>query len=149
MCHARPRVAVLPTGDELVPCSETPSAGEIRNSNGPMLESRIRQAGCEAISLGIGRDDETLRKQIDEGLAADILVLSGGVSAGVKDLVPATLASLGVEEVFHKVRLKPGKPLWFGCRKKEGPTTLVFGLPGNLDNRGDGMVGLWRRDKPL
>ena len=59
-----------------------------------------------------------------------MLVLSGGVSAGVLDLVPATLQACGVEEVFHKIQLKPGKPLWFGVRRAT-PSTLVFGLPGN------------------
>src|SRR5262249_31382256 len=70
------------------------------------------------------------RSAIAEGLNSDVLVLSGGVSAGVLDLVPRVLAELGVEQVFHKVNLKPGKPLWFGMRRGHS-TTLVFGLPGN------------------
>ncbi len=132
VCANRPTVAVLPTGDELVAADEQPGAGQIRNSNGPMLEARVTAAGCEARSLGVGRDDEDeLRRQIEQGLQSDILILSGGVSAGVRDLVPPTLQSLGVEEVFHKVRLKPGKPLWFGVRERDGRRTLVFGLPGN------------------
>lgn len=131
-CFARPRVAVLPTGDELVACSQVPGPGQIRNSNGPMLEACVADLGCETVSLGVGRDDESLlRGQIAQGLDADVLVLSGGVSAGVRDLVPAALKSLGVVEVFHKVRLKPGKPLWFGCRESDGNRSLVFGLPGN------------------
>jgi molybdopterin molybdotransferase len=102
--------------------------------------------------LGIARDEPSqLRAKIEQGLAADVLVLSGGVSAGVLDLVPAVLKELGVEQVFHKVRLKPGKPLWFGVAgskfKVQGsrfkdpdvepetlnlkPETLVFGVPGN------------------
>ena len=69
---------------------------------------------------------------VKSGLEADILILSGGVSAGVKDLVPAVLSQHGVEQVFHKVKLKPGKPLWFGVHHHAGrPPTLVFGLPGN------------------
>jgi molybdopterin molybdotransferase len=132
ICGSKPKIAVLPTGDELVDCSLVPGPGQIRNSNGPMLEARVSNTGCEVISLGVGRDAQAeLRSKIEQGLAADILLLSGGVSAGVRDLVPATLSSLGVEEVFHKVRLKPGKPLWFGTRTKDGSTTLVFGLPGN------------------
>jgi len=131
-CTGKPRVAVLPTGDELVPASQVPAAGQIRNSNGPMLCSRVTSTGCEAISLRVGHDNEAeLRAQIEQGLEADILVLSGGVSAGVRDLVPPTLKSLGVQEVFHKVRLKPGKPIWFGVRDVDGKRTLVFGLPGN------------------
>ena len=131
-CVEKPKVAVLPTGDELVPCNDKPDAGQIRNSNGPMLEARGGTAGCQVVSLGVGRDDEAeLRAKIENGLGADILLLSGGVSAGVLDLVPATLQSLGVTEVFHKVRLKPGKPLWFGVRESADQTTLVFGLPGN------------------
>lgn len=132
LCRSRPRIAVLPTGDELVDCSLVPGPGQIRNSNGPMLAARVANSGCEVISLGVGRDEQSdLQSKIEQGLDADMLLLSGGVSAGVRDLVPATLSSLGVEEVFHKVRLKPGKPLWFGTRKKDDRTTLVFGLPGN------------------
>lgn len=127
----RPRVAVLATGNELVPPSESPASGQIRNSNGAMLVSAVRRAGCLPIDLGIGRDEpQALERLISEGLTADVLLISGGVSAGVLDLVPGVLAGLGVRQVFHKVRVKPGKPVWFGLR--EGPTsTLVFGLPGN------------------
>ena len=133
-CYARPRVAILPTGDELVPASMRPGPGQIRNSNGPMLEACVRRTGCEVMSLGVGRDEETqLRGQIRKGLQHDVLALSGGVSAGTRDLVPHVLKSLGVEEIFHKVRLKPGKPLWFGLgpREDDSHRTLVFGLPGN------------------
>ena len=126
---ARPTVAVLSTGDELVPADQRPRLGQIRNSNGPMLAAQVRQAGGEPVALGIAGDDaNTLRERIDQGLQSDVLVLSGGVSAGVLDLVPPTLRHCQVEEVFHKVLIKPGKPIWFGV----GPTgTLVFGLPGN------------------
>ena len=130
--YRRPTVAILPTGDELVPCDQKPSVGQIRNSNGPMLESRARVANCEVTSLGIGSDNEQdLKSKIELGLNSDIFILSGGVSAGVRDLVPAMLHSLGVREVFHKVRLKPGKPIWFGVREGADRKTLVFGLPGN------------------
>jgi len=130
--YRRPTMAILPTGDELVPCDQKPSAGQIRNSNGPMLESRARMADCEVNTLGIGGDNEQdLTSKIEQGLESDIFILSGGVSAGVRDLVPATLRSQGVREVFHKVRLKPGKPIWFGVREVADRKTLVFGLPGN------------------
>lgn len=128
----RPSVAVLATGNELVPADCLPGPGHIRNSNGPMLVAAAQRAGAMATDLGIARDEPGhLRALIGAGLASDILVISGGVSAGVLDLVPGVLAALGVEQVFHKVRLKPGKPLWFGVlAHKRGPR-LVFGLPGN------------------
>ncbi len=129
------RVAILPTGNELVDASCQPAIGQIRNSNGPLLAAAVRQLGAIPIDLGIARDDrDDLRRLIEQGLAADMIVLAGGVSAGVLDLVPAVLRDLGVEEVFHKVNLKPGKPLWFGVYGSEANnagTTLVFGLPGN------------------
>ena len=127
-----PSVAILPTGDELVPPGEQLAAGQIRNSNGPMLTAAVWRAGADAVELEIARDDETaMRRLIEQGLTHDVLVLSGGVSAGVKDLVPKVLTELGVVEVFHKVRLKPGKPIWFGVAERGDSTTLVFGLPGN------------------
>jgi molybdopterin molybdotransferase len=130
--HPRPRVAVLPTGNELVAAGDKPAAGQIRNSNGPMLVAAIERDGAAAIELPIARDDrEQLRELIGEGLAADVLVLSGGVSAGKFDLVPDTLSALGVELVFHKVALRPGKPLWFGVKLAGERRVLVFGLPGN------------------
>ena len=130
--HGRPRVAVLPTGNELVPVGEKPAMGQIRNSNGPMLLAAVAQASGEAIDCGVGRDDrEDLRRRIEHGLAADILLLSGGVSAGKYDLVPETLHEMDVEQVFHKVSLRPGKPLWFGIKREGKRRILVFGLPGN------------------
>lgn len=128
----RPHVAVIATGDELVPHSQTPGAGQIRNSNSPMLVAAARESGATAIDLGIARDNaDAIAAAIETGLASDIVLLSGGVSAGVLDLVPGVLKSLGVEELFHRVRVKPGKPLWFGRRRHDGRTSLVFGLPGN------------------
>lgn len=132
---AVPSVGILPTGDELVDAAETPEAGQIRNSNGPMLAALCRQMGLAPMTLGVGRDDEDeLRSLIKAGLNHDLLVLSGGVSAGQKDLVPGILKSLGVVEVFHKVLVKPGKPIWFGVCENSAATsgrTIVFGLPGN------------------
>ncbi|MCI0360472.1 MAG: molybdopterin molybdotransferase MoeA [Planctomycetaceae bacterium] len=130
----RPLVAVIPTGNELVPSSQTPGRGQIRNSNGPMLRALAESAGARAHEYAIVRDDpDQLRMFVLMGLGSRIILLSGGVSAGVLDLVPGVLRDLGVQEVFHKVNLKPGKPLWFGV-KDEAQTqtrTLVFGLPGN------------------
>jgi molybdopterin molybdotransferase len=127
-----PTVAVLPTGNELLDPADPLSASGIRNSNGPMLAAAVAQAGGIARNLGVARDDAAeLRSLIAAGLEADILVLSGGVSEGVLDLVPGVLAELGVREVFHKVHLKPGKPIWFGTFAADGMQKLVFGLPGN------------------
>jgi molybdopterin molybdotransferase len=128
----RPRVAVLATGNELVECGEPVAVGQIRNSNGPMLLAALEEMRVATIDLGIGRDDrEILQDFMRQGLDADVLLVTGGVSAGVMDLVPGVLAELGVAEVFHKVRMKPGKPLWFGTRERDARRTLVFGLPGN------------------
>lgn len=131
--HPRPTVAVLATGDELVPADQTPGPGQIRNSNEPMLVAQLQSYGVNTQPLGIARDvREDLASKIDAGLQADMLVLSGGVSAGKLDLVPSTLAAAGVEEVFHKVDIRPGKPVWFGIqRRPDGTTCAVFGLPGN------------------
>jgi molybdopterin molybdotransferase len=131
---AQPTVAVVATGNELVDHWEVPGPGQIRDSNSTLISSLATQAGAEAHCLRIARDDTaSLRDRIEAGFTCDVLVLSGGVSAGVLDLVPQVLQELGVEQVFHKINLKPGKPLWFGVRRGTPTTrqTLVFGLPGN------------------
>jgi molybdopterin molybdotransferase len=123
-----PEVAVLSTGDEVVEAAQQPGPGQIRNGNGPMLLAQVQRAGALPRYLGIGRDrPESLRSLIAEGLRSPVLVLSGGVSAGKLDLVPDLLREQGVEAHFHKVEMKPGKPVFFGTRG----STLVFGLPGN------------------
>jgi molybdopterin molybdotransferase len=126
-------VAILSTGSELVPPAATPAFGQTRNSNGPMIAAAVQLLGAESIPLGIAADKpEAIRAAVAQGLAADVLVLSGGVSAGDLDLVPEIFRQCGVEKVFHKVRLKPGKPVWFGVlRREHAAPTLVFGLPGN------------------
>ncbi len=130
--YAKPSVAVLPTGNELVGCEHLPDRGHIRNSNGPMLTAMAESLGLPTTSLGIGRDDPTQLSQLIElGLDHDVFILSGGVSAGMMDLVPGLLKEQGVEQIFHKVKMKPGKPVWFGVRNADDRQTLVFGLPGN------------------
>ncbi len=128
-----PRVAILATGDELIEASETPGPGQIRNSNAPMLEAQALRSGGLPRRLGIGRDDmDSLLSLIEEGLeTSHVLILSGGVSAGTRDLVPQALAAAGVTAHFHKIRFKPGKPLLFGTADRAGERRLVFGLPGN------------------
>jgi molybdopterin molybdotransferase len=122
----KPRVAVLATGNELVDAALIP--GAVGQQQQRPLGWFGGPGRARAVPLGIARDDSVdLRKHVEFGLAQDVLVLSGGVSAGVLDLVPQVLAGLGVKQVFHKVNLKPGKPLWFGVKEQ----TLVFGLPGN------------------
>jgi molybdopterin molybdotransferase len=124
----RPRVAVLATGDELVPPWTAPPPGGIRNSNGPLLLALARAAGAAARDLGIARDDPAaLERAIAEGLRDDVLILSGGVSMGERDLVGAALRGLGTEILFEKVAIKPGRPFTFGRRG----ATLVFACPGN------------------
>src|SRR5262249_36045724 len=118
-------------GDAIVEPSATPGASQIRNSNGPMLLAQAARAGAVAHDLGIARDDvDHLRERIGEGLPSDGLVRSGRVPAGSLDpgaVVRGGLGDLGVEAHAHKVRMKPGKPMFFGTRGD----TLVFGLPGN------------------
>lgn len=130
---ARPTVAVLPTGDELVDCGQSPAASQIRNSNGPMIGAIADSWGAMVTDLGIGVDQrEDLEARIATGLTHNALILSGGVSAGTMDLVPEVLTSQGVKTVFHKVKVKPGKPIFFGvAEKSDGQHCYVFGLPGN------------------
>ena len=119
---------VVATGDELVAIDAVPGPGQIRNSNAISLLAALTQFGATADGSVLARDDEgSLESAVEFGLGADICLLTGGVSVGDYDLVPAALEAAGVECVFHGVCLQPGKPLWFGVRGR----TLVFGLPGN------------------
>ncbi len=130
--YRQPSVALIQTGDELVYAGQPLQPGQIRNSNGPMLSSLLDRAGAIGLDLGIARDDpETLYQIIKQGLQSDVLILSGGVSAGAKDFVPAVLTRIGVQQQFHKVQIRPGKPIWFGVKNDGSRQTLVFGLPGN------------------
>ena len=130
----RPLVAIVPTGDELVEPGQVPGPGQIRNSNAVLLQALAMQEGARATVLPIAPDlPGPLTTILERGLESDVLVITGGVSAGQRDLVPAALDALGVTCIFHKVSLKPGKPLWFGIGPSRGdrPAALVFGLPGN------------------
>lgn len=128
----RPTVALLATGAELVPPGERPKAGQIRNSNAAMLAACVRQAGSEVLWKRTAGDSlEEIAAALRDGRAADLVIATGGVSAGDKDFVPAAMAAAGYEKVFHKVDLRPGKPLWFGVAETGERRILAFGLPGN------------------
>lgn len=127
-CARRPRVTVLTTGTELRQPGEPLAPGQIYESNGTMLAAALGAAGAEVTRLAPVADDEAAhREAIERALDADVTVSSGGVSVGPHDLVRRVHAELGVEEVFWRVAVKPGKPVSFGVRG----ATLVFGLPGN------------------
>jgi molybdopterin molybdotransferase len=127
-CARRPRAAVLATGSELRKPGEELEPGQIYEANGVIHAAQLVSAGADSVRLDPAADDPVAhRDALERGLRADVLVTSGGVSVGPHDLVRSVGAELGVEEVFWRVAVKPGKPLWFGV----GDATLVFGLPGN------------------
>ncbi len=129
----KPRVAIVPTGDEIVGVSGQPRQFQIRNSNAWSLAAQVERAGGTAVIFPIARDnEESLRWMIARGLEADLLVLSGGVSAGKYDLVESVLADLGASFYFDRVKIQPGQPLVFGVIN-DGPAQgkQFFGLPGN------------------
>ena len=124
----RPRAAVLPTGTELRRPGEALAAGEIYEANGLILSAQLETAGAVVeLMPAVGDDEAAHRSALEHALDADVVVTSGGVSVGPHDLVRRVEAELGVEEVFWRVSVKPGKPIAFGVRER----TLVFGLPGN------------------
>lgn len=128
-CAARPRVAVLATGDELVPAGTPLGPGQIRDSNAVAVRELAEAEGAEVTGSFTVPDDRgateaALCQALDR---ADVVCATGGVSVGTHDHVRPALGALGVDEAFWGVRLRPGKPTWFGTRGR----TLVFGLPGN------------------
>jgi molybdopterin molybdotransferase len=127
--YRRPIVGVVATGSEIVEPGNHPAAGQIRNSNGYSMMAQALRSGAETRYLGIVEDDEAaLNAVISRGLdECDVVLLSGGVSAGIYDLVQGAMRDCGVEIYFDRIRMKPGKPLTFGALGKK----LVFGLPGN------------------
>jgi len=124
----RPVVGLIATGDEIVEVNETPKDYQIRNSNLYSLAAQVRRAGGEPRLLAIARDTEPhTRALVEEGLAADLLLLSGGVSAGKYDVVESVLSSVGAQFYFDRVLIQPGQPLVFGRARER----FFFGLPGN------------------
>lgn len=141
--HRRPTVAILTTGDELVPPGEEPGPGQIRDTNSTFLLAACRQQGIDGRFLGIAGDrSEELEARLREGLEADVLLVCGGVSAGDRDLVEPALAALGCTTLFDAVAMQPGKPLVV-ARHDGG---WVVGLPGNPASV---MVGFWLFVLPL
>jgi molybdopterin molybdotransferase len=128
----RPRVIILPTGDELVDLNAAPGSHQIRNSNSYSLASQITEAGAEPMLLPVAPDDKTrLRELIGEGLQGDLLLLTGGVSVGKYDYVEEVLAEFDARFHFTGVMIQPGKPLVFGDAQSKGRRVPFFGLPGN------------------
>jgi molybdopterin molybdotransferase len=126
--YKRPRVAIIPTGDEIVETGQQPEAFQIRNSNAWSMSVQVARAGGDPHILPIARDNyESTRGLIEQGLDHDMLLLSGGVSAGKYDIVERVLADLGAQFFFDRVLIQPGQPLVFGAAKGK----FFFGLPGN------------------
>ncbi len=125
-----PRIAIVGTGDEVIAIGQKVKPYQIRQSNAYAIEAALRLCGYDQVERFHVRDDKakltSCFKKVLKGF--DVVILSGGVSMGRFDYVPAILTALGVKEIFHKVKERPGKPLWFGKNKKGKP---VFGLPGN------------------
>lgn len=141
--HGDPTVATLATGNEIVPAYEEPGPGQLRDSHTDFLLAAGATFGLEFDALGIARDDTTdLARHIERGLERDVLLISGGVSKGVFDLVEDVLATYGCETLFDAVAVQPGKPL-VGARHDNG---WVFGLPGNPASA---MVCFWLFVRPL
>ena len=124
---ALPKVALVNTGGEIVPPGTKLAGNRIYNSNGPMLSAMLKNDGVSAAPVIVRDDAKKMKAALAKALKADIVLISGGVSMGDYDLVPAVLKSLGVKTIFHKVRVRPGKPMLFGVKGRK----LVFGIPGN------------------
>jgi molybdopterin molybdotransferase len=126
--YARVRVAIVATGDELVPAASTPEPYQIRNSNSHTVAAQVARAGATPEILPVARDNyESTRALVERGLEAGMLLLSGGVSAGKYDIVEQVLADLGAEFFFDRVLIQPGQPVVFGRVRDR----FFFGLPGN------------------
>jgi molybdopterin molybdotransferase len=124
-----PRVALITTGNEIVPVESSVNAVQIRNSNRWLLQSLLKKWNITPAFYQHAPDDRALlRSAMDQALLGELLICCGGVSAGDADYVPEVLESLGVRRLFHKIAIKPGKPVWCGVMPNGG---LVFALPGN------------------
>ncbi len=124
---ALPKVSLVNTGGEIVPPGAKRGKTSIYNSNGPMLSAMLRRDGVITEPFIVRDDAKKMRAALSEALKADIVLISGGVSMGDYDLVPGVLKELGIIKVFHNVRIRPGKPMFFGVKGRK----LVLGIPGN------------------
>ena len=123
-----PRTLIISTGDELVPIDQTPLPYQIRRSNMHRLKATLATYGIAADAHHFDDDAATIKQELERMLATyDVIILSGGVSKGKFDYIPGALDELGVEKLFHRIRQRPGKPIWAG---KKGET-YVFAMPGN------------------
>jgi molybdopterin molybdotransferase len=131
--YVKPRIAILATGDEIVGIDQAPGPTQIRNSNSYSLAAQIAAAGGAPVILPVAPDEPArLRELIEEGLRADLLLLSGGVSMGKYDLVERVLDQLKAGFLFTGAQIQPGRPIVFGkCAVGVGRETYFFGLPGN------------------
>jgi molybdopterin molybdotransferase len=146
--HAAPRVALLVTGDEVVPPEETPGPGQLRDSHTAFLTAAAAAAGAKILHLGIANDDPTdIRERLGRGLDADLLLATGGVSRGELDFVEPVLAELGFRPLFDAVAIQPGKPVAaMMLERPQQPPLLALGLPGNP---GSAMVCFWLFVRPV
>jgi molybdopterin molybdotransferase len=126
---ALPKVAIISTGDELVDINALPSPFQIRRSNSYALQSALLDEGCGATCFHLGDEKTAMENSLREIVSQyDVLILSGGVSKGKFDFVPAALESTGIRKLFHQVSQRPGKPFWFGA---SASGKIAFALPGN------------------
>jgi molybdopterin molybdotransferase len=123
-----PKIAIISTGNELVDIEETPLPHQIRKSNSYALNAALLELGCPSQLFHLADDEIEIKRALDKILSEfDVVILSGGVSKGKFDFIPAALESLGVKKIFHQINQRPGKPMWFGRSEKN----YVFALPGN------------------
>lgn len=124
----KPTISVIATGNEIVKINDKVLPHQIRNSNTYALIGLIQFLGLKITQNHLANDDKAeLKKTLQEAMACDVIIMTGGVSMGTADFVPQVLVENGITPIFHKVKIKPGKPIWFGCNEN----TVVFALPGN------------------
>jgi molybdopterin molybdotransferase len=129
LVEALPSIGIISTGDEIIPIDQQPLAHQIRSSNSLMIEAVLKQKGFQTEKKHVLDEPTAMEKILADLLDTnDILILTGGVSAGKKDFITGVLVKLGFEKIFHKIAQKPGKPLWVG---KRSDGKIAFALPGN------------------
>ncbi|NQV48262.1 MAG: molybdopterin molybdotransferase MoeA [Rhodospirillaceae bacterium] len=156
----RPRIAIMATGDELALPGEEIGPAQIISSNSFALQAYVTAMGGEPVNLGIARDTEdSLRESLDKAIGCDLLVTIGGASVGDYDLVGKVLMAEGLKQIFHKIAMRPGKPLLFGTMGARFDGMPVLGMPGNPVSTGvcsvlflkpalDAMLGIRKTDAP-